>query len=143
MSKAGFTSCGTFILFCFAYFLLFSLSLMLSLAPSFPIFSRCSHSMHGAFVDDCMVFISLKWVLIYIMNTRCLHAYWNIQRLIQDNIDTKYSIFVLCVCARRNYEYYHILDIMNTNIPCGVFKYTGRNQWRVQKKQQTKLYKCI
>lgn len=39
--------------------------------------------------------------LICIMNTRCLHAYWNIRRQIQDNIDTKYHQ-IFCVLE---YEY--------------------------------------
>lgn len=34
--------------------------------------------------------------LICIMNTRCLHAYWNIRRQIQDNIDTKYHQIFFC-----------------------------------------------
>lgn len=78
--------------------------------------------------------------LICIMNTRCLHAYWNIRRQIQDNIDTKYHQILFVGIWIWN----HILDLMNANIPCGVFKYSGQNQWRVQKRStDTKLSKTL
>lgn len=109
MSKTGFASCSTYILFCFGNFFFLSILLL-------------------SFILDVRVYMLWNRFGFDIMSVRCLHNHCNAWRLIHDNIQNRWNVLFLCVYERtseiawagiRNMYWIYAEKEGKKSVPCG------------------------